>query len=70
MIQAARPNLVCLEDTKLAVVNSQFALDILGHSLDGYHFLPASKTRGGILVGWNKNCIEVVNPETNPFPWR
>jgi exonuclease III len=67
MIQAACPNLVCLEETKLASVDDHIALDILGYSLDGYHFLPASGTRGGILVGWNTSCIEAVNPVHRDF---
>jgi hypothetical protein len=67
MIQVVHPNLVCLQETKLASVDDQLKLDILGHSLDGYHFLPALGTRGGILVGWNKSYIEVVNPMHRDF---
>jgi exonuclease III len=67
MIQAAHSNLVCLQEIKLASVDDQIALDILGLSLDGYHFLPASGTRGGILMGWNMSSIQAINPMHRDF---
>jgi hypothetical protein len=53
MLQSHKPKMVCLQETKLASVHCQTALEILGQALDGYHYLPAGGTRGGILLGWN-----------------
>jgi hypothetical protein len=51
MVQAYNPILVCLQETKLVVINQQIVSDTLGQRFDGFHVLPAVGTRGGILFG-------------------
>jgi hypothetical protein len=61
MVQASNPKLVCLQETKLAVVTPQLAADILGQRFNEHRFLPADGTKGGILVGWHTDYIEASN---------
>jgi exonuclease III len=61
MVQSVRPMLVCLQETKLSLINQQLASEILGHNLDGYCYLPVNGTKGGILVGWQTDHVEATN---------
>lgn len=47
-------SLLCLQETKVSVIDDQFVRDLLGGSFD-YHYLPAHNTRGGILMAWRTN---------------
>jgi exonuclease III len=49
MILAARLMIVCLQETKLAIITLHDAVGILGPRLDGYEYLLAQGTRGGTL---------------------
>jgi hypothetical protein len=46
------PSLVCLQETKLHVINDYNVMQILGSGFD-YSYLPTDDTRGGILVAWH-----------------
>jgi hypothetical protein len=61
MIASLRPAVVCLQESKLGAISLQCAREILGQHLDSFHYLPASGTRGGIIVGWDSGQVEVVN---------
>jgi hypothetical protein len=50
-----------LQSHKLASVCRQTALEFLGQALDGYQYLPAEGTKGGILLGWNSDFVETSN---------
>ncbi|KAM3368793.1 hypothetical protein ACQJBY_016988 [Aegilops geniculata] len=52
VITAAAPSIVCLQETKLATVTDSIVLDMLGPLFEDYFFLPATGTRGGILLAW------------------
>lgn len=43
-------NLVCLQETKLDVIDPFIIMQCIGPSLDGFAYLPAHETRGGILL--------------------
>lgn len=45
-----RARVVCLLETKMAVIDYFIVMQCLGPSFDGFVYLPASDTRGGILV--------------------
>jgi hypothetical protein len=49
---AERPSLVCLQETKLHVINDYDVMQILGSGFD-YSYLPTDDTGGGILVAWH-----------------
>lgn len=56
-----RVNLVCLQETKLDVIDQFLLMQCIGPSLDGYAYLPACDTRGGILLAWDITVMEVDN---------
>jgi hypothetical protein len=49
LVQSESASLICLQETKLYVIYNFDVIQILGPSFD-YTYLPASNTRGGILV--------------------
>jgi exonuclease III len=63
-IVCARPAIVCLQETKLNVVDDNLAQQILGPLLNSYLALNAQGTRGGILLAWNKDIVS-INSATN-----
>jgi hypothetical protein len=58
-IQSLRISMVCFQETKLAVVDVAIVSETLGPEFDGFVFLPADETRGGILIAWKKAHLEV-----------
>ena len=58
-IGTVRVNLVCLQETKLAVIDSFTVMQCLGPSFDGFAYLPAQETRGGILLAWDSSQLQV-----------
>jgi exonuclease III len=51
LVSSERPSIVSLQETKLAVISSFDVIQLLGQGFD-YTYLPATQTRGGILVTW------------------
>jgi exonuclease III len=60
-VSELRVNLVCFQETKLAVIDDFVILQCLGPSFDGYAYLPALGTRGGVLLAWDSSVIEITN---------
>jgi exonuclease III len=58
-IASVRANLVCLQETKLDVIDHFVVMQCLGPSFDGFAYLPAVETRGGILVAWDSTLLGV-----------
>jgi exonuclease III len=56
-----RVNIVCLQETKLNVIDDFVIMQCLGPSFDGYVYLPADDTRGGILLAWDTSMIEIAH---------
>jgi exonuclease III len=57
-------HLVCLQETKLILVDQFLAASLGGPKLDMFCFKPAggfSGTCGGILILWNNDFMELVN---------
>lgn len=50
LVDDIRPSVVCLLETKLNVISRHMVYLILGISYTEYAYLPASNTRGGILI--------------------
>lgn len=48
-VDQERVSVICLQETKLDVIDDRMVCDLLGRSF-GYHYLPAHNTCGGILV--------------------
>jgi hypothetical protein len=58
-------SLLCIQQSKLPVVDDAMVILMLGSSYV-YHFVPASGTRGGILVGWHSDMWTVCLPHHTP----
>jgi exonuclease III len=50
LVWSTKPTVLCLQETKMAMINNLISCEILGQSLFGFHYLPANNIRGGILV--------------------
>jgi mannosylglycoprotein endo-beta-mannosidase len=56
-----RVSLVCFQETKVAVIDQFFVMQCLGPSFDGFAYLPAVDTRGGILLAWDTSVLNITN---------
>jgi exonuclease III len=63
MVQAARPLVVCLQETKLTIITPQMVAETFGSSFDAHAYLSAQGTRGGILLGWQTKYVDGSNLE-------
>jgi hypothetical protein len=45
----------------MAVIDQFIVNQCLGPAFDGYDFLPAEETRGGILIAWNSAAMQITN---------
>lgn len=54
VVEHKHVSLVCLQETKMNVIDDQTVRDIIGGSFD-YFYLPANNTAGGILLAWRTN---------------
>jgi hypothetical protein len=55
-----KPSLVCLQETKLHIINDYNVMQILSSGFD-YSYLPTNDTRGGILVTWHSATWTVLS---------
>lgn len=62
VVVAANSAIVCLEETKLQVVSVNDVSQCLGNRHDNFLYLPATGTRGGILIAWDDSITHVSNP--------
>lgn len=60
-------SVVCLQETKLDVVTDSIILEMLGTRFMDYAFLPASETRGGILVAARRDLVSLVDVHLGCF---
>jgi hypothetical protein len=67
MVQSVSPMIVCLQETKVSLFSSQLVAETIGQRMDGYYYLPAIGTRGGILIGWQSDYVEVGQPSLKEF---
>jgi hypothetical protein len=58
LVDSARVDVVCLQETKMVDVSRFLLLRMLGLAFDNFVFLPSVGASGGILVAW-KNSIGV-----------
>jgi exonuclease III len=53
-VASVRVNIVCFQETRIDVFDDFLLMQCLGPSFDGYAYLPAIDTRGGILLAWTR----------------
>ena len=58
---SVHPAIFCIQETKLACIDTYTVMQCLGPSYDGYYYLPATDTRGGILLAWNAALTNIMN---------
>jgi exonuclease III len=58
-VASLRVNLVCFQETKLDVIDEYIVLQCLGPAFDGFVYLPAVETRGGILLAWDSSVLDI-----------
>jgi exonuclease III len=58
-VASLRVSMVCLQETRLDVIDDFLVMQCLGQSFDGYVYLPTVETRGGILLAWNKSIVDI-----------
>jgi exonuclease III len=61
-ISPANAAVVCIQETKMAVISDRVVRECLGTSFDKFFFLPADGTRGGILLAWQSALVSVSHP--------
>jgi len=66
-LQQTRPDIVCLQETKLDSIDRFLALEFLGPACMGFEYFAAESTRGGILVAWDQNLIQAGPPHRQRF---
>ena len=66
LINTTGASIVCLQETKMALMCSSAVLDALGSEFDDYTYLPAQGTRGGILLAWKSRMVNVDNHMFSP----
>lgn len=54
-------SLVCFQESKLEVLDATVINQTLGPSFDGFEALPADGTRGGIVIAWKTNRLQLLN---------
>lgn len=57
VVDASKPTLVCIQETKLAVITRSDVMSCLGRDFQNFVFLGAQGTRGGILVAWKQDVL-------------
>jgi exonuclease III len=67
VVDSLRVNLVCFQETKMAVIDNFTVNQCLGPDFDGYDYLPANETRGGILIAWKCAAMMVTNIVRDSF---
>jgi exonuclease III len=61
-ISPSRAAVVCLQETKMAIISDRVVRECLGPAFDGFFYLPADGTRGWILLTWQSALVSVSNP--------
>ncbi|XP_071678199.1 uncharacterized protein [Lolium perenne] len=66
-VASVKVNLVALQETKLDAIDAFLVMQCLGPTFDGFAFLPAQQTRGGVLVAWDSSVMRVDRVALDSF---
>lgn len=67
LVAACRPNIVCLQETKVQNMSTRILLTTLGTDLDQHALLPAQGTREGVLIAWRSTVVQAVTHRVDEF---
>lgn len=62
LIATSDASVVCLQETKMELISSSIVLEVLGPEFNGYLYLPAEGTRGGIVLAWKSRVVTISDP--------
>lgn len=60
-ILGEKPDLVCLQETKLSEVSDTVLREIIGTRLDSHAFILANGTAGGLILAWKSAEFTLLN---------
>jgi hypothetical protein len=60
-------SIVCMVESKLAVVDRFTVMGVLGQRFDGFVALQAVGTAGGIIVAWQSSRVQVTHSQVDVF---
>lgn len=60
-VDSSRPAILCIQESKLDVVDQFIILQCCGPAYDGFAYLPAVGTRGGIILAWDSSVVGISN---------
>ena len=63
----AMASVVCVSESKLQVVNPFVINETFGARFDGFAYLPAVGTAGGIVVAWASEDVRVLSSRVDRF---
>ena len=61
VVATSNASIVCLQETKMEVITADVVRQCLGNKFDGFYYVPAVGTRGGILLAWNSLVVSISN---------
>jgi len=70
VVTSSRPDIVCLQETKMATISPSTILSTLGADFDRHIFLPASGdsgTRGGVLIAWRRGSCQAAATRVDTY---
>lgn len=59
--------LICLQEAKVEVFDSQLGLKFLGQRLSNFDYIPADGIRGGVLIAWDDELVEASEPAMRDY---
>ena len=59
LINEKNPSIVCIQETKLTVIDDVMCASLWGSSTQSYSFRPAVGAFGGLLIMWDSSVVEV-----------
>ena len=62
VVVAAKPSVVCFQESKLEVVTLDVIRHCMGNRFEDFFYLPADGTRGGIILAWDATQVALSNP--------
>lgn len=66
VISNSMADIVCIQETKISVVNDSIMNAVVGRAFAGnYFYLPADGTRGGIILASRSPRLGLTNPHTS-----
>lgn len=69
-VDASKPAVICLQETKLAHFTERDVVSFLGHDFTQFVFLPAQQTRGGILIACRTDPSQLIIITSTAIPCR